>query len=74
MLLSSLFKIFKVCTSFFNLNLLRFWIACLKELGMTADLGPEIPDYVDEAFANVQPTGAMVEYRDEELAADLEEE
>ena len=41
---------------------------------MTADLGPEIPDYVDEAFANVQPTGAMVEYRDEELAADLEEE
>ena len=45
-----------------------------QELGMSADLGPEIEGFVDEAFEDVQPTGEMVEYRDEELEADLVEE
>ena len=32
-----------------------------KRLGMTADLGPPIPDYVDEHFQDAEPSGAEVE-------------
>ena len=41
---------------------------------MSADLGSEIEGFVDEAFEDVQPTGPVVEYRDEDLEADLAEE
>ena len=32
-----------------------------KRLGMTADPGPAIPDYVDEHFQDADPSGAEVE-------------
>ena len=32
-----------------------------KRLGMTADPGPAIPDYVDEHFQDAEPSGAEVE-------------
>ena len=31
-----------------------------KRLGMTADPGPAIPDYVDEHFQDAEPSGAEV--------------
>ena len=44
----------------------------LTELKMTADPGPEIEGYVDDAFEDAQPSGEEIEVRDSELDADLQ--
>ena len=45
-----------------------------KELGMTADPGPEIEGYVDEHFQDAVPVGSEVEVDDPEFQEDLAED
>ena len=45
-----------------------------QELGMGADLGPEITGYAETEFKDGEPNGPMIEYRDPELPVDLTEE
>ena len=45
-----------------------------KELGMTADPGPEIEGYVDEHFQDAAPAGSEVEVDDPEFEQDLAED
>ena len=45
-----------------------------RELGMAADLGPEIEGYVNKHFQDAQPSGDNVEVADSEFANDLQAE
>ncbi len=45
-----------------------------KQLGMSAELGPEIDGYVDQHFQDLEPAGEVAEVPDPSFARDLPSE